>query len=758
MRKTWRASLAATTAALAVLIFASAIPSRAQETGGELEVGYQGSYFDNGAGLQKTSGAAFHYRQFLPSVGLLDASFQGYSDNGGFGSGENYVELQNFLWKGRSWSFRGGDFTVSPYAIANPFNNVFLPYISGRGGRVEMTDSNRTVGIFFGNETLPQGAWIPLRESAPQNNLGMYITQKFGTRLKVGARFTRLSSDPAAIARQPMLFSNAMATQSSNGLTVDSEYLISSHLRVYGELGFSNATAISGARLRDGGPLSLLVGPVWESKRFTLRANYVRQTASYLPIVGYYNGDRTGPYAEGTYRFSSRGSVYGSIAKYSNNLADDPALPRYESKSFSSGASYTLPWNVAVNGQFSHIGLDTTNPGQAAGTSSSNQFSFGVGKSIHRHNLRMNWMTIDSTSTYSTQHQRYMEFSDNFPIKRLMLGATFRWQTQGDVASHSTYFVIGSAQYSHGRFNVYAHIEQGNDLVNRSLFATNSFSNTTIGMNVPLPGGWTLKADAYRNKMVSNLNPESLFVLGGQGISQSIVLSSTNTWLTYFKISRQFHWGRVNGSLTDYAARVRPLYGSVEGFVFEQRMNGKVPAAGVAVELDANTTVLTDDTGRYRFHEVPEGSHEVKISASELAADFNPGDVDDQKVRVEAHGIARGDLNVRRLSSLAGKVNAPEGTSFEGVVIRMEPGGRLTTPREDGSFAFYNLPEGDYQLQLGSDTLPEGLELSGSDSSLVSLRIGAPAPAIQFKVTVKQQEQKPEKLIFDKKINVSSLR
>ena len=224
MSENRRNSKAVKAVAFVVLVFALTMMGFAQETGGEAEIGFQGSYFDNGAGLHKTSGTALHYREFLPSIGLLEANFQGYSDNGGFATGENYLDLQNVIWNGRSWSFRGGDFSVSPYAVHNPFNNVFIPYVTSRGGRVEMADSNRTVGVFFGNVTLPEGSWIPLREAAPQNSVGAYFVQKLGDRINVGARFTRLSSSSSGIAERPYLFTSPLATQSSNGLTFDIDY------------------------------------------------------------------------------------------------------------------------------------------------------------------------------------------------------------------------------------------------------------------------------------------------------------------------------------------------------------------------------------------------------------------------------------------------------------------------------------------------------------------------------------------------------
>ena len=74
------------------------------------------------------------------------------------------------------------------------------------------------------------------------------------------------------------------------------------------------------------------------------------------------------------------------------------------------------------------------------------------------------------------------------------------------------------------------------------------------------------------------------------------------------------------------------------------------------------------------------------------------------------------DFEVLPLSSIEGTVTGPEGATLEGIVIRLLPGTRYTSTSAEGHFAFYKVREGDYNLVLDPNFLPENGKLLSEPS------------------------------------------
>jgi hypothetical protein len=135
-----------------------------------------------------------------------------------------------------------------------------------------------------------------------------------------------------------------------------------------------------------------------------------------------------------------------------------------------------------------------------------------------RHNLRFMAREYKQNSSLSSQRQRSGEVNDTFHIQRLTLGAGVRLQRLLARDSSTSLFYRGSAQFSIRRFSAYGNFETGNDLQNKTLFATNTVSTTVLGASMTLGKNWEFQCEAYRNNLVTELNPESIFVLQGQGV------------------------------------------------------------------------------------------------------------------------------------------------------------------------------------------------------------------------------------------------
>ncbi|HEY2014073.1 MAG TPA: hypothetical protein VGH38_11270 [Bryobacteraceae bacterium] len=727
----------------------------AQEGGGQAEIGFQQYYLSIGSQrVANISGLAANYSQFIPGVGLLSASLSPALSNDRFQSGDNFLRLKGAPWQGQHWTIGVGDFELPGQLLPVTLANLYFPQITGRGVSVEATHGGRTFGFFYGTGTIANTPRVVLRLTVPQTLAGLYVRQQLGKRLLLGARFMHFSNDLTALQSTPYLLTQNAHMKTATQLSVDASYTIAGPLKWYSEATWSSSTqdtADAGGRRT---PFSTLAGPLLESKMFTLRANYTFQSSSYFPVLGYYLGDREGPFGEVIFRPFRRLEVYGSASQYQNNVARDPALPTFRNSSESAGVSVQLPARVALTGQYTLLDLNTRP--NAAGPwdpSKNQQKSATVSRAFSRHTLRLTVRDFSQASRLSPQRQRASEIEDILHIKHLTVGAGVRLQRLRTDETRTTVYYRGLAQLHTRRFSVYANLETGNDMQNRTLLATNTVSTTIYGGAVNLGKNWQFQAEAYRNNLITELNPQSIFVLQGQGVFVPGTLAALNQWSIYFRMTRKFSWGKAGSvsDMTQYAIRTAPLKGSIEGFVMQRLLEGNGPAEGIAVSLDRSRTILSDAEGRFHFSDVPEGPHKVSLSTEELLADYDPGPNKEKTIAVSPNKLTRADLDVIHLSSIHGRVTGPPDVAVDNIVIRMTPTERYTTPDRSGNFHFYNLHEGDYELAIDGRSLPEYAVIRSADRISIHVVSGRQPEPVRFEFELHKPEKTVRK-VFEKKI------
>ena len=742
----------------------AAQPTDAAERGeaaGQGELAFQGYYLaQSGQPLLQTSGAALNFQEFVPGFGLIDGNVEGYGSDG-FPAGTNFLALEQVPLWGWHWDFVGGDFRFSSNVVENPFLNIYTPEIAGRGVGIAVKRKDRAYQFFAGVETVLVGPRIPFLVTLPQNMVGATLQQKLGKRWEFGLRYVHLTTESSALTSYSNYFLPSRQFQNSNSLTLQSSYSFTTHLKLYSEVTYGTASTFTpspGAQQ----PFSLLVGPSWQKTKFGIHANYIRQSTTYLPLLGYFVGDRKGPYVEGYYRPAGWVNIYGSASAYSNNLEHNPDVPTFHSSGYTAGANFVLPWKFNAGASLASLNLTERDPSRSGPFVSDNrQLNINLGRPIGRHNLRFSLIDMKLNSNLLPQTQRFGELEDTFIWKRLVLGGAVRLQNSHTTENRNTLFYRGSIQANLKRVSAYGYWEEGSDLVNRSVFSTNAYSSTVVGLSTPLIKGWSLQLEAFRNNLNTALNPENIFLFGNSGLGLNTALAAFNQRSAYFRISKQFHWGKempgFGRSLEQYTAEHAPLVGSVQGFVIEQSLAGPRPAANVTVSLDHYRAAVTDASGRYEFVHVAEGPHEVGLDQEQLPTDYEPGPAPTAIVSVQPQAIARADFTVVRLAYLRGRIVAPVDAPLDGVVIRLAGTNRYTTPDLSGNFAFYNLREGEYDVVIDVDTLPDGYLLASSPSirSLASSS-ASPAAPIRFELRLKPQPNKPIRQLFEEHIHVGT--
>jgi hypothetical protein len=740
------------------LVFAISAPVLAQTNappatlaGGEGSVAFQGYYLGgNQQPFLDTTGAAVHFRQFLPGVGFLSGSLEGYGSQNRFQTGDNFLELRGLPWAGHYWTFTGGDFRAPESLVEFPFNNIFTPEIDARGVEVQATRGQTQYTYFLGQETLTAGPRVPYRILAPQTVMGLSAARKLAPHLTVGIRLMQFSASRQSIGENAYLFPPGRDASMVRTATIQSAYAPLKQLKIYAEV---SRPFSSGTRQLT----SMLAGVSWEGKIFTLKANYTDEGILYFPLAGYFSGDRRGPFGEARFRPWKRLELFASASRYTNNLEHNSSLPFLESESASAGISTLLPGKVSVTGQVSTVEYNSQTPGQQTVASQNRQTTGDASRSFGRQTIHVSWREILLDAPPKPQRQRSTEVGDAYQFKHVSLGGAVRYQqTTGSERLNSLFF-RGLAQVSAGPVNVYANLDIGNDLANATVFSTEAYKTSVVGVSLRLPRRWNLQGEMFRNQLNLALNEQNVFLLQDGSVLSGVspaaaALSASSQWSFFFRISKQFRLGAglpPENTPSGVPNLSVSLTGTIGGTVRLRSLAGNMPAAAIAIAVDGGRTVLSGPDGHYIIDGVPEGVHEVGLALDQLPADFDPGDIQRSRIVVQSHHIVRADFDVLPLMSISGRVAGPEHATLEGIVMRLLPGNRYVSTREDGSFTLSNVREGDFNVTIDAKSLPEGAELQSPTVVSTSVRSGTPVPTIRFTFILKGV-QKPIRKVFDR--------
>jgi hypothetical protein len=627
-----------------------------------------------------------------------------------------------------------------------------------RGAKVEMADGRRHYSLFWGQETLQEGPRITFRVNAPQDVRGATVQQNFGSKFQVGAGYLGFSSSPQQLASNPAFFAQGSEFRRTDMLFVQSSYAPAGGLALFAQTDLSRVEFADTSLYPHSAPLSWLGGAKWTMRKLTITANYGRLSRSALPAVANYFGDRRGPFAEIRYRPLRATEFFVSGTRSANNAENDPFVLSLSTWEVTAGAGTQLSSKFSVSGQYSILGLiglealDPTLDQMQRNT----QLSATLTRPVKKHSLMLTARELNLRVTGTKQLQKSAELQDTFQYSRFSLTGALRMQRQYDASqTEDSLFLRAGGQARVGKATLYMQFQAGQDLINKTLFATNTSNTTVAGVSFPLPRGWSGQAEAFRTTVLTALNPESVLVLESQGAGVSEILNDFNQWSFYFRLSHQTHWGALLSEMVTNRAGNDDVYGSIEGFVYDGA-TGEKPAPGVSVRLDKGRTTNTDVSGRFRFQDVTEGSHGVELDMAELAADRSPGPPA-PPAAVKPRKISRVDLRVVEAGSairgfVEGLAKEDEGiVRLEGIAFHLVPSGNKTDSDNNGTFVFFNLQAGKYAVRIDEDTLPEGYQLASEPELAVSMEDGSEAPALVFRIRKKDVPALPVRRVFDGK-------
>src|SRR6185312_14950425 len=106
---------------------------------------------------------------------------------------------------------------------------------------------------------------------------------------------------------------------------------------------------------------------------------------------------------------------------------------------------------------------------------SNSQAQVSLTKTLSNHSLMTTVRELDLNGVYIRQKQKSAELQDNMHFSRFTFGGAARFQQEsGSGRLQNSVSVRVSAQARFRTFSAYGQFETGNDLINKTLFATNT--------------------------------------------------------------------------------------------------------------------------------------------------------------------------------------------------------------------------------------------------------------------------------------------
>jgi hypothetical protein len=453
------------------------------------------------------AGVAFHFEDSLPTFGRLVINEENLGNRGVYRSGEDFIKLQGAKWAGLNWGLSAGDFRVSSNLLDPLFGNFFFPEIAARGAYIEAGNADRKYVFYAGSETLPLVPINFFRARAPQSIAGMSAQRTFLKKFRAGASLSHLSSAEHQIDLSPFAFLLPADHRFRNVTSAmfQSTYTIASHLKLYGEANYSLAERI--APLQPPSipappldPLSSSAGIAWESPRLMLKANYVYQGLSYLPLAGYFLGDRRGPYAEFRFKASKRLELVGNTSRYVNNLERDPARPLVENDSTTLGATLNLPAKLTAGVQMLRVGTEFSYGGSLPSYLGNRLFTASVVRPLKQHSVKLSMRQVSWLASRARPlTELWPEVEDTFNSKRVTAVAAIRIQRRAIWLPEAPAF-RGAIDVRLARITAHADVDSAN-LQASSVPSSNAIHTVTFRATARLGKGWNFEIQSSRMRL-----------------------------------------------------------------------------------------------------------------------------------------------------------------------------------------------------------------------------------------------------------------
>jgi hypothetical protein len=261
-----------------------------------------------------------------------------------------------------------------------------------------------------------------------------------------------------------------------------------------------------------------------------------------------------------------------------------------------------------------------------------------------------------------------------------------------------------------------------------------------ISRNISAPGEFKFKIqkrfDLTNKQQITSTNIEYSFLSGGGdliGLSAVVgdKIDGVNASI-YLRLSSLLTWDGVRPYMINKNKKIRAATGGIRGFVYlDSNTNGRLDPgekglSDIDVVVNGKLYYISDEDGW--FYIPRSARHEtivIALDVESLPAIFTPTQGVQQATWAKGT-LTRINLGIAALTSATGKIIYQENheKSFAGAVINLvnladQQVAHQSITDGQGEYYFGELSQGQYQIQIDADSMPDGVKIIGELPTLI---------------------------------------
>lgn|GEM_PF-983865 len=652
--------------------------------------------------------------QEFANFGTVSLQTDGLVSRGSFSVSRFTAEWSGFKFKGTTLTLTAGDGNFVNTNLVSRFTNEFHPYFYFRGAAASLTASAFDLSFYGGKIARLAGLLGTTYEIKDQPYYGLQGRWKFGPNGIVGASIFHTRNDPADI----------LAAEKNTLVSADAEAEVLPGAKILGEFRTSLASGDSGPA---GSANDVRLGPIVRAGKWDFEANYRFTGSRYqdLDPETQYIRDQRGLFSSVRYQLSRNLSLFAVADRFANNTDDDQAVATLKSLSLTSGFYLNTRSLLDLSAQWEYQRRVSDDPAVNGIDFVSNALFLQASKTMGDYFPYLR-VRLERSRESSGTASRYTTPSVYLGVRRMFASGSFYWvEGQFDQKAGATDGIIdrnidlrtGWNKYFSPNFNLYSELSyehSGFEIAASRIIAY-------VSARVALGKTLELNVDFRASEPLDRRNIQS------------------SDYQFTLRLNKRFSWGLEEKILGRKTFEGTVATGTIDGFVFEDGNGDGIPGpgekglAGVTVHLEDGSKTATGADGRYRFPNVAEGPHQIRIEESAIPAVYYLMSPIRANVLIEPREIRQVSFPLIAGGNAAGRFiddadrngkADPEEKGIGDILVILTPvpnnAPAAAKPAEtqaaiqnaytgtDGTFRFINIFPGEYDLSIDSETLPTG--------------------------------------------------